>query len=712
MLGKVKQDLSAYFKQFSYHIPFCILILFYFFLLIYITDFHHTFYWDSTGYLRVAEEIKSGLFFHKDYDLKEGFNSSRTRPPFYSFILAFLGLFFDDLILGGHFSSILFSIFTLIFIYYWCIKKYNIYTGILASFFFIFNPLILRHANTILREPFLCLIYNFLIYLVIQMFKKRKRTYFFLSGIISGIIYITREVGMFIFFYILISSVIYLFIHKLNFKKLIVHYSLIILGFLTFAFPFWFHLKIHTGKWALSVRIESNLMDNFILGTNYKNHNLSQSLSSDNKKLYPSGNSSFNNKYIHIFLSRVLFLLKIFQKWIIVSAHYFYSFLHNIGYVISIGILTYYVIFFKSKPNKKSIFEEAFLFGGVLSIILFYGIFTPRMVTGRYLHPIFPLAMIISASGWINLVRSFKNISGRNTILIKNRVYIFTIFFAFAYFLEFDSQFFKTIKHLLPSYPVRQNEIASKLLLQEIHNKGISIPPNKIFIDTEPFFAFYAKGKNIIELPKSYSTFINLLNTNSADYLIVDSYELIRDYPQYLELIFGYQPPSQYKTFNLPNKRILIIKDTESIIKAPLPNTDIFYSKFFPQYHRIITIYDLKSSKNYDKIKSISINEMENLMMGFYDSNNLTMAIYYANNILKLEPDNLSAIKVLFNSYWKIYNSIKLIKSDYIICDFLVYDLHKYANILLTREPSNQKLKLIYKDLESDIADIQEICKQ
>ena len=98
--------------------------------------------------------------------------------------------------------------------------------------------------------------------------------------------------------------------------------------------------------------------------------------------------------------------------------------------------------------------------------------------------------------------------------------------------------------------------------------------------------------------------------------------------------------------------------------------------------------------------------------MGFYDSNNLTMAIYYANNILKLEPDNLSAIKVLFNSYWKIYNSLKLIKSDYIICDFLVYDLHKYANILLTREPSNQKLKLIYKDLESDIADIQEICKQ
>ena len=701
----MKQNLSTYFKQFSYHIPFCILTLFYLFLLIYITDFHHTFYWDSTGYLRVAEEIKSGLFFHKDYDLKEGFNSSRTRPPFYSFILAFLGLFFDDLIFGGHFSSILFSIFTLIFIYYWCIKKSNIYTGILASSFFIFNPLILRHANTILREPFLCLIYNFLIYLVIQMLKKRKRTYFLLSGIISGIIYITREVGMFIFFYILTFSVIYLFIYKLKFKRFIVHYSLIILGFLTFAFPFWFHLKIHTGKWALSVRIESNLMDDYILGTNYKNNNLSQSFLSHNKKLSPSDNFILT-KYIHIFVSQALLLFKILQKWIIVSVHYFYSFLHYSGYVISIGISIYFIIFFKSKPNKQSIFEEAFLFGAVLSIILFYGIFTPRMVTGRYLHPIFPLAMIISASGWINLVKSFKNIS------IKNRVYICTIFFSFVYFLEFHSQFFKTIKHLLPSYPVRQNEIASKLLIQELQNKGISIPPNKIFIDTKPYFAFYAKGKNLIELPKSYSTLLKLLKTNTADYLVVDSYELVRKYPQYLELIFGYQPPSQYKTFNLPNKRILIIKDTESIIKAPLPNTDIFYSKFFPQYHRIITIYDLKSSKNYDKIKSTSINEMQNLMISFYDSNNLTMAIYYANNILKLEPDNLSAIKVLFNSYWKIYNSLKFAKSDYIICDFLVYDLHKYANILLTREPSNQKLKLIYKDLESDIANIQKICKQ
>jgi len=668
-----------------------LLIIFYLGFLVHLTNFEYLLAPDSTEYLRLAEEIKSGEFFQKEYDLNKGFWLARKRPPLYSFLLAGLSFIFSDIIFWGHVLSILFSIGSLISIYYLGEKYLCRGAGIFAGYLFIFNPLILRYASFILREPFFTFIY--ILFYILAFLQMRKKNFFmsFLTGILSAIAYNIKEAGLGLFLILLFFSVFYWSFFSPTPKKRLIFLSFaLILGFLTFSFPFWFHIKIHTGKWSLSPRISIHLIK-------------TNALSNSSQFMY----SSKNVIKASCPLNRLL-LNKYYKRKLTISGDYFYQFIKNISEIIFGGIFLHFFFLIKEKKNEE-IFFSTFFLSGIIQLILSYGFFTPRMVTERYVYPVLPLGMLLGSSGWKKLsnliLLRLKHLPEQK---IKNWEFIL-IFIFIIYFIDQKPAFFRVIRYLTDLE--NHSEIIAKKVAEIFKSSYLIGDSKKIVLSYYQYFPYYFNS-DFIRIPNTYPELKSLIEASKADYLYVDSIVLKKRRPLLINLILGYQPPPEYQVYPLKKNKFLIVQNSMSSGEKKPFNYKIAFSKFFPQYHRIITIYDLKSSKNYDKIKSTSINEMQNLMISFYDSNNLTMAIYYANNILKLEPDNLSAIKVLFNSYWKIYNSLKFAKSDYIICDFLVYDLHKYANILLTREPSNQKLKLIYKDLESDIANIQKICKQ
>jgi len=645
------------------------LIIFYLGFLVHLTNFEYLLAPDSTEYLRLAEEIKSGEFFQIEYDLNKGFWLARKRPPLYSFLLAGLSFIFSDIIFWGHVLSVLFSIGSLISIHYLGEKYLCRGAGVFAGYLFIFNPLILRYASFILREPFFTFIYILFYILAFHQMRKKIFSMSFLTGILSAIAYNIKEVGLGLFLILFFFSIFYWSFFSATTKKRLLFLSFaLILGFLTFSFPFWLHIKIHTGKWSLSPRTSIHLIKNNALS------NSSQFMYSGKSVIKASCtlNRLLSNKYYF------------FKRNITISGDYFYQFIKRISEIILGGILLHFFFLIKEKKNEK-IFFSIFLLSGIIQLILSYGFFTPRMITERYVYPVLPLGMLLGSSGWKKLsnliLLRLKHLSEKK---IKNWEF-FLIFIFIIYFIDQKPTFFRVIRYLTDLE--NHSEIPAKKIAEILKSSYLIGDSKKMVLSYYQYFPYYFNS-GFIRIPDTYQELKSLIETSKADYLYIDSAVIKKHRPLLINLILGYEPSSEYQVHHFTKDKYLIIQNSISLSEKKLFNYKIVFSKFFPQYHRIITIYDLKSSKNYDKIKFISINEMENLMI------------------------NLSAIKVLFNSYWKIYNSLKLIKSDYIICDFLVYDLHKYANILLTREPSNQKLKLIYKDLESDIADIQEICKQ
>src|SRR3990170_5837938 len=115
-------------------------------------------YPDSMQYMHLAREIRSGLFFTKDYDLEQGFIKSRRLPLLYPFLLAPFAATQADMEVVGHVVSLLMSTLSFIPVYFGMVLIFSRRAALIACAVLCFQAFALFYASPILTEAVYTLI--------------------------------------------------------------------------------------------------------------------------------------------------------------------------------------------------------------------------------------------------------------------------------------------------------------------------------------------------------------------------------------------------------------------------------------------------------------------------------------------------------------------------------------------------------------------------
>ena len=679
-------------KKLKYKVILFFLIFAEFIILCSVYDFSLLYGPDSPQYLRLAYEIKNGIFFQKDFDINQGLLLSRKLMPFYSFCLAGLALFSQNLIFSAHLFSIFLTVFTFILLFMISRELESERTGLLILYFFILNPLNIRYGGQILTEPLFTMIFICAILLGIYLFRKVKIFLSISVGVVSGLAYITREIGIILLpVFLIFFSVYWRLILKLKMKVILLLLSGIFAGFILIAFPCWLHIRVHTGYWNLTARMNVEEMVSIQIARYYKIFD--ESAIPETKYI--------DQEYKPNQYQQLKSLYKIIGKKIIVLTKYLNVLFDRLGATISLGIAIYFYFLLAGlkKQNTKKIWIEVFIFMVLAGYILLLTIISPFMINKRYVYPILSLSMIFGGKGWLLLGEKIKK-----NLIYKNKSGIIVWFILIplilgCYYLEFDSRYFKEIKRLSPNYLYKNYEGGVKEVVKELQEKKLIQTPGKIFLDRKPYYAYYFNGL-LKFLPKTYSELKEYINSGKADYLVADSFTLKKSRPLLIYLIVGRIPLSEYQAYQVRKNDddILVITHLGPYIEDVFPNVKVIYSRYLPKYRRIVTIYDLKAKK--EPKEKLTLKEIKKRALKAFDQGYLYDAIKYAREGIKMEPQNSSFWELLVKSYMIYLKVVEETKSCFVINDFLVSELISCTKNWLIIDPENKLAKEFLEKLE------------
>jgi hypothetical protein len=146
------------------------------------------------------------------------------------------------------------------------------------------------------------------------------------------------------------------------------------------------------------------------------------------------------------------------------------------------------------------------------------------------------------------------------------------------------------------------------------------IPPGKVFVSRKPFLAYYLDGKWYLDenkresLPGDMSTALALIHSGKVDYLEADSFTLKSLRPQLTSLAFAL---------------------------SPLPGARVVYSRYFPSYTRIITVYDVRQEEL--PLPAGSTEEHLERAQRYYSQGDIPHAFWEVRAAIDLDPLNKDA---------------------------------------------------------------------
>ena len=184
---------------------------------------------DSTLYISLAERITEG------YLTMDHANAiTEIIQPGYSFFIMAVSFVLQNGEMAGIFISFMSGI-GLILLSYWCGKKFfSDDVGLIAAAIVSCYPLMIYYSTTILTEALFTLVFIAAIFLGWRAVKTRKWGYFLLLGIIVGISYYIRIVGLAAIPVLTLWLVIEIFVRKrIQALRALGYFGLFILG-LTF----------------------------------------------------------------------------------------------------------------------------------------------------------------------------------------------------------------------------------------------------------------------------------------------------------------------------------------------------------------------------------------------------------------------------------------------------------------------------------------------
>jgi 4-amino-4-deoxy-L-arabinose transferase-like glycosyltransferase len=581
-------------------------------------------YPDSVQYLSLAQDIQSGEFFSSHYQLDQKFVGAGRVPPLYPLLLALFPRLDRSGEYIGAWVSLVFSLATFLPAFWLGRRLDSTATGLLAVGLMTFHSFILSYATPVLTETTFTFFYVLALALGLRAMDRQSASSFALAGIAAGLAYLAREIGITLLMIAAGFALVRLiFCDHLPLRRSGALLAALFAAFVLAAFPYWLHIGVHSGQWGLTARLGDQALTQQILlsgGSRYE-FDLLPEMEQPPESLLPG--SAGNPTSLARALPRLAW------KVISVSRDYAREFYRSFGKVPSlfllIGLASSLARLLR-RPRSVASLDELYFWIGAFQLLVVYGLLTPTMMDERYIYPLLVPGAVAFALG---VVRPARRLTGRwprtSFRIVPTSSLLFLGLAFFTLLPSLRALYFQTS----PAFRHRSFAYGYKEAAQELKRRGL-IPPGRIFLARKPFLSYYLQSGFEV-LPKTMEEVTAAVATGKADYLAVDSFTLSMSRPLLISLAF-------------PDE-----------IHPPWP---VIYSQAFPQYRRIITLYDLKSSGPEPDCSSLHQTLEQHLAAGkdYFNRGQIYNGLREAKIVLEKEPNNVPASALALEGYQRYYS--------------------------------------------------------
>jgi hypothetical protein len=362
-------------------------------------------YPDSMQYMHLAKEIRSGAFFDRDYDLDQGFIKSRHLPPLEPFLLAPFAADQADLEKVGAVISLILSTLTFIPVYLAMILIYSRRAAIVACAIMSPHAFVLWYASPVLTEPPFTLLYLSLIAASAWAFSRPSFFSFILCGVLSSLLYQTRDVGITAAPLIGLGALVKLWlVDRVSLKRVASLVAVLLVSFLVVTAPYFAHIRVRTGHFGLTVQMDNTSITRQVQlfggGRFYRD----MIKTKDNMALI--GEEEAHG------LAAMVKLAPLIIKKTVINMFYGYDGFHYSSYGLDggrkLGPFILAMIFiacaamvgeYLKDRDRPKLFMGIWVMAWILQIWILYAMITPYMVDVRYMYPLMLPGIMVASHG-------------------------------------------------------------------------------------------------------------------------------------------------------------------------------------------------------------------------------------------------------------------------------------------------------------------------
>lgn len=356
-------------------------------------------YPDSLQYMHLAKEIHRGAFFQKNYDLDQGFIKSRHLPPLYSFLLAPFATPTANLDLLGRLISLSLSLLAFIPFYYAAQKIFSRRVAVVGVALFSFHYFSLWFSMPILSEPTFTSLYAATIAGSVAAFSDPRPRRFALCGLLSALLYMTRDVGITAAPLIGLGALVKLgVLDRRPWRPTLIAVGALALAFLICATPYFVHIRTRTGHWGLTAQMSNTSITKQIQldgGDRYDRDRLPER---------QKGTNLIGGQPAQGFADLLGLAPQLLTKLVKNMGAYGIEISRKWGpFILSlalIGILGVFRRFWQDR-NRERLFLGLWVALWAVQLWAMYSLITPYMVDERYMYPLVIPGLLLAGAGVI-----------------------------------------------------------------------------------------------------------------------------------------------------------------------------------------------------------------------------------------------------------------------------------------------------------------------
>lgn len=575
---------------------------------------------DATQYLRFAEDLRSGAVLSPGYDLDAGFVISRRLPPLYPALIAAFSFLPLSLPKIGNAVSVTMSLLTLVPVFLLARRARSALAGTVAVSLAAFHPFLLQFAAPILTEATFTFFFVAACCATSIAIERRCAPLFLLSGTLCGLAYLTREIGLLCLGCAALSTLIYYAaVERVGWKRAFACQTLLWLAFAVVAAPYWLYIKQNTGRFSLSARQSlGGIGEGF---WRYSDEGRRRDLPPTlRERPQPGATGDSNGELAENPLGR--FGRKVAGN-AVDYAMAFARVVDSLPLILASSALIFPIVI-RAKDRQKTFLRSLYVFAWGTALIVAYAAITSYMVDVRYVYPVTPLLAVLCGIGIADWAQTAAPQSHRDSARSNadrnsetdSRLPFVAALVAVALLYFHLSPRLNEVQLLLSeagrSYSdyAGHAEMGRTLLARHPDYAGLRVVSRKLF------GPYHLRASDNVAFPFTDEG----LGRLDADLLVADSLILRRYRPQLVDLALGmHQPP--------PGK--------------------VIYSRLFPEYHRIITVYDLREKPLAEPPPAESLEQRLTLSWQALGANDIHVALLQCRAILREQPDHAGATRLM-----------------------------------------------------------------
>ena len=449
-------------------------------------------------------------------------NPELVFSPGYPIFIGIFDHFLNNPLFSAQFVSFISGIFLVYLAYFVGKNLHSKKVGLLASFLISTNVMLIILSTKTMSGSLALFISLLIVYIYFKLIDNYKNTYALCIGLLIGFIFLIRTEGV-IF---LILPIIFLLkrANKLEIKKAITGFFIILISFLLVTSPYIYFLYQNTGTLTLTGKSSPNLIVSEIFENKYEGN-----IASENYNTYEKTFSNYDEETNTIRIPNQYFDISLSNQILKNPINFFQIFARGILSEIKILVYQYnagifvvpllYILINIFITRKRKINEKLFIISSIF--ILYLSIFSIFHIETRYLaQPYICLVFIVSIGCFLNN----KNVSSFMSPIIKERILtVIRLIIIFASFsvLIINLFFYKTLnpnEHKIAATYISKNST--------IDNKNV------IIMSRKPFVNFYSNNvEKRVSIPyTSANNIIIFAKSKNVNYIIIDERTLsIRD---------------------------------------------------------------------------------------------------------------------------------------------------------------------------------------